>query len=252
MVVPVKLRSIPLWDRWGSEQLKAKFHAGERAYRRGFRLEAFSDEEITFPNFKNCYSHGITLGEIQRSDWPKFTGVDLAGKKRPGNAIVTVAVNPKTKRRYPCDIRFGAWKSPETCAHLAEINRMYNPTVIMVEDNAYQEALIDWVQATKSDNDFWMKLEPTTTTGGKKISGDIGLPSLEVEFKNRAWVVPADEFEHLPPGNTNPWYRWAYEFNNHPLASQSDGVMATWFVRQGIEIYGNFGTMEEIGDLAVR
>lgn len=213
---------------------------GERAFQRGFRMIAFSDDEITFPSFKDCYAYGITLGEIQRSNWFKVVGVDLSSDKRPGNGIVTVAVDPETARRYPIDIRAGAWKSNEVVDQLRDINAAYQPHVFMCEDNGYQEALIDWAQSRKGSNDFWTKLMPTTTTAQTKKSIEIGLPSLQVEFRNQAWVIPASEFENLSP-DENVWARWDYEMRNHPLASTDDLVMATWFARQGIDLFSHIG-----------
>jgi hypothetical protein len=240
--LPVRLKSIPLWSpRWSAEALRARYNQDERSFERGFRLRAYSDEEMSFPGFEGCRMLGVSLGDIQRSNWPAYTGVDLSSKKRPGNAIVTIKIDPRTRRRYPVDVRFGAWKSNEVCEQLADVNSAYRPIVIMVEDNGYQAALIEWAQAWKGANDFWMKLEPITTTSETKTNAELGLPALQVEFKNKAWVVPYSEYEHAtredkgPPGQ---WARWDYEFRNHPLATTSDGVMATWFARQGVELYG--------------
>lgn len=260
MAVPVRLRAIPLWaEKWDEGALRKRYEQEERSFERGFRLRAYSDAEVTFPGFADCRVHGVGIGEIQRSSWPKFTGVDLSSKKRPGNAIVTVAVDPSTRRRFPIDVRYGAWKSNETCEQIADVNRTYHPTVIMVEDNAYQASLIEWAQATKGANDFWMKLEPTTTTDGNKMNSEMGLPVLQVEFKNKAWTIPFSEYERASPddkGRAGQWARWDYEFRNHPIATTSDGVMATWFARQGIEIYygGGVPTLNvgSLGNLSVR
>ena len=243
MAAPIKLRPIPLWKEggWTREFLAKKKGSTPRgAFDRGWHLRAVSDEDLSFPDFPSCFVHGLVLGTLQRrTDWPAFTGVDLAGRKRPGNAIVTVRVDPLTRRRYPVDLRAGAWRSHEVVNHLTEINELYSPEVIKVEDNGYQEALIDWIQVGKYD--FWYKVEGTTTTGHTKYNEEVGLPALQVEFQNKAWCIPADEFETQELGHMSrgcPWCRWVYEFSNHPLAASSDYVMATWFARQGIEQIG--------------
>jgi hypothetical protein len=261
MGLPVKLKPIPLWrGHWGEQALRKRCSENERAFNRGFRLQAFSDDEATFPSFKGCRVPGIVLGDIIRNNrWPAFTGVDLSGKKRPGNCIFTAKVDPTTRRRYPVDVRFGKWRGSEVCEHLNEIDQQFKPIVIMVEDNAYQESLIDWVSDLKSRFPFWVKVEATTTTGGKKGDAEKGLPGLEVEFKNKAWVVPYSEYEEATrddPAPAGHWARWDYEFAQHPIAATTDGVMATWFARQGIEIFGGFGlpegNAEKLGDVNVR
>lgn len=248
MTDAIRLRSIPLWElcagepKWGKAELMKRRSDGPRAFDRGFRMQAFSDDEATFPSFKDCEVPGVSIGDLTRSGWPKFTGVDLSGKKRPGNAIVTVAVDPSSRRRFPVDVRFGKWSSSELAQQLNDVDQTFNPVVVMVENNGYQQALIDWVEAEKDKYRFWMKLEPTTTTEGNKADAAIGLPGLEIEFKNRAWVFPLSEYEGAGLQDEDPrrrhWARLAAEFRFHPIASTSDGVMATWFARQGIAIYG--------------
>jgi len=225
-----------------------------RAFERGFRLLALSDDERTFPSFEQCYEHGVSLGELQRGSWPKFTGVDLAGAARRGNAIFTIAVDPSTKRRVPVDLRHGAWRSNETAAQIAEVNQLYSPVVIMVENNGYQQAIIDWCQANKGVagiSDFWMKLE-ATTTGRNKMDPRLGLPGLQVEFANKAWIVPRNAYETHPVTCPCSWCVWDREVRNHPLAPSSDLVMAMWFARQGVENYGYAAHGVSIGDLTAR
>lgn len=256
----VRLRDIPLWaTKWSTAALRKRRDQEERSYRRGFELVAISDEELTFPAFPSCYSHGVSLGEIQRGPWIKVLGVDLSGPKRPGNAIVAVALNPQTRRRYPIDVRFGSWRSNETCEVISDMDRTYNPLVIAVEDNGYQTALIDWATADKDRHPWWMKVEATTTTGQSKKSETLGLPSLQVEFSHQAWVVPIDEYEGASSedeGRRGQWARWDYEFRNHPLASTSDGVMATWFCRQALDVVSVYlnegGGGSGLGDLSAR
>jgi hypothetical protein len=256
----VRLRDIPIWSaKWSTEALRRRRDDDERSYRRGFELVAMSDEEVSFPSFTKCYSHGVSVGEIARSGWIKVAGVDLSSRKRPGNSIVVLALHPTTGRRYPIDVRFGAWKSNETCEVISDLDRTYNLSVIAVEDNAYQTALIDWAVADKARFPWWMKVEPTTTTGQTKNSETLGLPSLQVEFSHGAWVVPIDEYEGAAAGEEGRrgmWARWDYEFRNHPLASTSDGVMATWFGRQALDAISRYvgaaAGAGQVGDLGAR
>ncbi len=236
--VPIALRPIPVWKpRWGPDQLERKHAEEEGPFTRGFFLVAASEGELTFQNFNDCCYPGRTVGDIQRNNWPAFTGVDLSGEKRKGVAIITLKVNPLTQVRYPCDVRVGAWSANEIAEQLLSVNNLYNPNVIMVEDNGAQKFLVEYIQA--SNHRYWHKVEPTTTTGQKKNSEQYGLPVLQVEFRNKAWAIASDEFDGISGTvEDHPWKRWAYEFRNHPTASTNDMVMATWFARQGIETFG--------------
>lgn len=256
MSVPTRLAPLPLWEeRWNRQALIDRSTRAPRGFKRGFQMKAFTDDEATFPSFEKCRLPGARVAELRKNNWPAFTGVDLSGKKRPGNAIVTVKVDPVRRYRYPIDVRYGKWKSSQLCEVLQEVDNLYHPIVMMVEDNGYQESLIDWVGAQKDKFTFWMKVEGTTTTGGNKADPDIGLPGMEVEFAAGAWIIPYGEYEGTEGSpiitgdgdeeeqqgthsewQVRQWARWDYEFRHHPMASTSDGVMATWFARQGIEL----------------
>lgn len=254
-----RLRPIPLWDHWSEERLRARAAEGERAFERGFRLRAISDSERTFAAYSRCRVPGVRAADMVQADWPTFTGVDLSGKKRPGNAIITIALDPRTGRRYPVDVRFGAWQSNETCDNLAAVDERWRPRVIVVENNGYQNALIEWAKAT-TRGEFWTKIEAWRTDGGNKYDEAFGLPSLQVEFNNQAWVFPLLEWEGATPQDNNSagfWARLDYELRNHPVAATSDGVMALWFARQGLELYGGrrasgFDSVGSLGDLTAR
>lgn len=257
MALPVPLRPIPLWkEKWDKDALIARHDLNPRSFERGFRMRAYSDEDATFPSFEHC-RQPVVLGEIARNDWPCVFGVDLSSKKRPGNCIFAGKVDPYSRRRYPLEVRFGAWKGSELLENIRDMDMTYHPTIIMVEDNGYQESLIDWCSDRKTDFPFWMKIEPTTTTGGRKNDPEKGLPALEVEFKHQAWVIPHLEYEGATREEKGPrgaWARWDYEFAFHPVASTSDGVMATYFFRQGIETHLNLDwvTGGSLGDINAR
>jgi len=199
-------------------------------------MRAFSDTERMFPSFTSCYSHGVVVGEVARRGWPCFAGVDLSGPNRPGNAITVAALDPSSSRRYPIEIHVGAWKSPEVAAKLAEIDARLNLRVIMVENNGYQQSVIDWIRHSARQQSFWVKVE-SFTTGMNKANATYGLPSLEVEFKNQAWVVPADEFEGHPVDCQCGWCVWTADLRDYPMVPYGDCTMSAWFCREAMSRY---------------
>lgn len=241
MSTPVKLRPAPLWrprftPEFFEEMERSPRAAVQTSYNRGYRLRAVNDSDLLFPNFEHCRQRGLVLGELIRNVWPIFTGVDLSGKKRKGNAIVSVAVDPYSKVRYVVDVRAGAWKASETAEQIGIVYDLLRPKIIMVEDNGYQDALINIIQMAKMS--FWPIVEPTTTTGYTKHSTEIGLSTMDVQFKNRAWVIPWSEYEGATPddpGVRGMWATFDSQFRHYPFSSQSDYIMATWFAHQAIE-----------------
>jgi hypothetical protein len=237
----IKLPPIPVWDaHWPIEALRREQNTNPRSFSRGFQQRAFDDAERMFPSFQSCFTPGVVVGEIARRGWPTFAGVDLAGTKRPGNVIFVAAVDPSTQRRYPLEVLCGAWKSPEVAGQLAAVNARHpNLRVIMVENNGYQQSLIDWIQQSPGQNDFWFKIESYTTGFDSKANLTYGLPGLEVEFHNRAWVVPSSEFEGHTAFCSCGWCTWKSEVHDYPMGAQTDTVMAMHFCREAISFWGS-------------
>lgn len=229
-----KLASVPPWDHWNAARLKKEKAESPRMFARGFHMKAFTDDERMFPSFTSCYAPGVRVVDISKRGYPVFVGVDLSGPKRPGNAIFVAALDPATQRRYPLEVACGNWTSPETARRINDINMRYpNTRVIMVENNGYQQALIDWVKSAVNAHSFWFKIE-AFTTGSNKNAPVIGLPSLEIEFKNKAWVIPNEEFEDHEKTCRCGWCTWTMETKDYPMSATTDTVMAMWFCREGM------------------
>lgn len=245
-----RLKGIRPWHVWDSGRLAAEKEGSPRTFARGFQMQAFTDEERMFQSFQSCCTPGVAASIFSQRGWPTFIGVDLAGAKRPGNVIFIAAVDPNTQRRYPLEILTGGWTSPETARQLAMASyRHPNTRVIMVENNGYQQAIVDWVRNSPVDHSFWYKVE-AFTTGANKMKTEIGLPSLEVEFKNRAWVIPSDEFEGHPLVCRCGWCTWKLEMRDFPMSATTDTVMAMWFCREAISRWGAAPTSQQSGNLS--
>ncbi len=144
--------------------------------------------------------------------------------------IFTIAIDER-KRRWPVEIRRGHWSGPQTARQIIDVHQVHNPNVIVVENNAYQDTLLDWIRMLTPD--LSIRLKPFTT-GKNKADEEIGLPSLAAELENESWVIATggrtpDELE----GNWGVWYE---EMSSYPVAPLSDTVMACWFAREGVRI----------------
>lgn len=222
---------------WPREKLIAKKEEDPRAFARGYQMLAFDDSELMFPSFKKCREHSVQLGSIIRAGWPMFAGVDLSSDKRPGTCIFVLALEPNTLRRFPISVRLGAWTSPDTVGHLSDVLNEY-PSIqtILVENNAYQQALVDWIRTIQNSR-LWLKVESFTTTNFNKPHPEYGLPSLEAEMSKRMWSVPYNEYEHHNPACLCGWCVWDRQMASYPHCPTTDAVMATWFAREAANRY---------------
>ena len=237
MTVRKQLPDVPTWKPKFSQEALQEL-AGTRQFDRGFRQQPISEGELMFPRFKTCYEPGLALGDMVTRKLPTYIGVDLSSPRRPGNALVAIAIDPQTGQRFPVDLMVGAWTSPETAQHIAEMAKRHTTEWVMVENNAYQDSIIDWIKANKSEFNFWQRVD-AHTTGRQKSDTLYGLPGLEVEFKNKAWSIASSAWAGHKTTCQCPWCRWRKEFELYPRAAATDMVMATWFAVVAIQRYGH-------------
>ncbi len=244
--VSQKLPNLPLWEPAFSKAKLDEMQADPMFdFEQSMRLQVIRPGELEFPSFKTCYQEGVDVAAACRRGMPVAIGVDLSSATRPGNFITAVGVDIVARRRHLLEVRNGAWKSPETVRQLGEVCANHpGLQYIMVENNAYQGALIDWVNETKADFPWWMKIEPFTT-GANKADPILGVRGFEVEFKNKAWVLPASMWEGHKSSCVCAWCVWSREFSLYPKSPTTDGIMATWFAKTAIDRWmwmqpGNF------------
>lgn len=229
---PTLTFEVPLYSRWNKERLEArKKTLGERAYARGFQQKAFAAGELMFQSWAKAKSEPAIPQEVRdlwQGEGPVFAGVDLSSESRPGTVIHVMHVR-KNQKRLPLAIFRGRWSSPDTARKLNEIWLTYRPDIFMVENNGYQQALIDWSKA--AGYGYGPKVR-AFTTGRNKVTPDLGLPSIEVELSNGAWEVPRGEWVGHPPECECGWCQWDREMSAYPTLKETDTVMAMWFAQQ--------------------
>ena len=216
--------SIPVWKVWNTQNLKEQLRTiGSRAFERGYRQKALNDEDRTFPHSEQIFNWNMRASDIVLPHWARCTGIDPFGQ---AVVIFTLAVSPDG-RRVPISIKRGKWAPKRTIRELIQDFEEHNSQIIVVENNASQEAIIQWAQEVGRCD---MPIIPFCT-GKQKADPELGLPSMDVEFENGAWVVPMDGIEETDAENTfNIWRR---ELRSHPIAEAADTVMASWFAREG-------------------
>lgn len=240
-LVPVsrqRLRDLPLWEpRFGHDKLVklSRDPLSATTFDQGFRMRVIRPGDLAFPSFAKCWQPQLDLRELWARRLPCAIGVDLAGDKRPGNAIVAVGVVPTDRTRVLLEVVHGAWKSPDLVSHLADVCAHHDVQHIMVENNGYQQAVIDWIKASKKESfPWWMKIRPYTTTS-QKHDPRYGLPGFEVEFANQGWAFPSTMWTGHDPGCACSWCLFDREFRTYPRGTTTDLVMASLFAKRAID-----------------
>jgi len=232
----------PFWPQvWPREKLYKKWKENPLAFDKGFRHRPTRVDNALFP--PKCFK--------QRADWPLspgsdppelrteltatpslarcYFGVDIsAGRSEDYSVIFITRVNVKTFTRWPVDIIRLKQASPDVTRRLIRLYEQYHPEVIMIESNATQSMMQDWIAEVSN-----LPLKPYYT-GTQKHLISIGIPSLRVELDNNMWAIPS--WEHPLECNCS-WCQWKREVLNYPYLKKDDTVMAWWFSREAIRIY---------------
>jgi hypothetical protein len=142
------------------------------------------------------------------------------------------------------DVRRGMWTSPDTARQLVETYDEYHQDEIRVENNYYQQALLDWLETMDG---VYLPLKGHYT-GSQKMDPDMGIPLLAAEFERGQWWVPRLN-EHLPDCScgTCIWIREMISF--YPGTTEgTDALMASWMsqraAKQSESYSGGFAIIE--------
>jgi hypothetical protein len=227
--------SIPLWEeKWPKEVLIKRYREiGQRAFNRGFRQQALSDEDKTFPSANSIFRTDLSISDVVHSSWMRVVGIDPFGQ---WVVLFVLALSPEG-RRFPIEVRRGKWQPKETVDQIIDTFRIHRPQLMVCENNASQDAIVQWAL----EKGHQIPITPFTT-GSQKVNPEMGLPGMEVEFANGSWIC-AMGHEH-PPDCSCGFCVWRRELNEHPLGVAADTVMASWFAREGARALVS-GALEE-------
>lgn len=185
-----------LWPgRYTRDMLLArKEEVGSVRFSREYLCIPISDESSLFPEkiLVDCYDHSYemptSLSADERKDIQIFCGVDLALSTTVGadyTVITTVGVD-KFKNRWILDIRRKKGLSmTEQLREIEDVAHVYRPLKILIEDNAFQKVFRDELVRNTD-----LPIEGFTTTAHNKNSLERGVPSLQMLFENRKFVIP--------------------------------------------------------------
>ena len=253
----------PIWPppgKWSLEALEdRRLSIGDAAFARQYMLHSISAEDRFFNN--------DVLGPAMDTRWrfrspeyaefvegfPKVVGVDLAASMQDSAAytvLVTLAIGPHGEM-YLVDIARGRMRHYETVEKIRENYREYHPQLVMVENNGYQQAMIDALE----EDAYLIPVAPFTTTAKAKHSESVGIRGMATMFQRGKWDIPVrglvdrDKFDpDAPVTSLDTWLMSEVEkdviasllreFSDYPSGRFSDQVMACWFATHAASLSG--------------
>jgi len=240
---------IPIWDyKWPDEALvRRRNEIGPREFSRQFQMQAISSEEQLFSFDK------LRLNFVEERSWPSindcifYAGLDLAAFRKKSkvdrgwNVIFIIGVD-KEGRKWPFEVHRFRATAPDVTRKFKAFWDKYQMVISNVENNAYQQSLIEWINELYNDSRFVNHVQAFVTSSTKSHP-ETGLPGLALEFDNRKWAIPVGEKGHAP-NCTCSICQWLGELVDYPIGRTTDALMASWFassaVKQGAIKRGGF------------
>lgn len=233
-VRPAIVEEKTIWpEKWSLESLEQRrmdmiidSHGSDRAFRQQYLLELASAGERVFvrDGIDGCKRHDLYAGEGIDPNWPRFMGVDLARTEGGGNYTVafTIAVDDNG-RRWVVNVARVQIRAADIPEFIARQYEEHHPSVILVENNAFQQVIIDQL----SELDMSLPVQGHYT-GTKKHDISMGVPSLATQIDNGSWVIPFAG-DHGALAHGCDICAWIDEMIAYPFGEHNDTVMAMWF-----------------------
>ena len=171
-----------------------KREVGSTRFTREYLCVPISDTNSLFPetmvreNFRDDLSLVTDMTQALRAEYVIYSGVDLALSSTIGadyTVITTIGVDKQKNRRIFDIRRFKGRSMTDQLHEIEDVYRTYRPAKIYVEDNQFQRVFAD---ALVRNTD--LPVEGFTTTAHNKNSLERGVPSLQILFENKKFMIP--------------------------------------------------------------
>ncbi|MCW7072069.1 MAG: hypothetical protein OCU12_07085 [Methanophagales archaeon] len=225
-----------LWPgKWDIPALEESLRNNEREFERGFNNRPFGDKEslVNWEDVRACMDPTIALGE---EPWPtriRVAGYDLAiGKGDYASYFfATVLGRHGSGRLIPLAMIRDRIPFRQQIGTVVNLHKRWHPDYHMVENNVFQEALVEQLWAEHPE----IPVE-AHTTGKTKMDPYIGLPGLAPLFRNRQIVLPTKGGHDGTDSSCEcPMCTFLRELRYFP-AGTTDGVMSFWITYSKIRV----------------
>lgn len=235
---------VPVWPEvWSSDALKIRRNdIGTLAFARGFLLEALDDDSCPLLPFVPLMKVATEPGWLYQEPavhWPRVMAVDPAirrGKKSSETCIMTVVLEPNGRKWVDPSASFcGRLSSPETAKMIGRIWNRTKADLVLVENNTYQQALLEWIDEALPGA-LHLPLQ-AWTTGAQKMDEMVGVPGMAVEMERGGWALPFGPNEH---DEDCPCIlcKLCDQVEQWPVGEKNDALMAWWICSQAAKKVG--------------
>jgi len=223
---------VSVWEtKWSVAALEKRLgEIGEVAFNRAFNNWPLSDSggDFRWKDIEACFDPTIAPGEAPFNVRRIYCGYDLAmSMLDSASFFAAFALGISGDGRWaPVHVHRDKIPFRAQAAYVVDLHRNLHPMPIMhtVENNAYQDALVQYLQEKHTA----LPVEGFTTTSNKRDL-QYGVPSVQPSFEARTWVIGTrggHDGTSLPDCDCGQC-TWLRELRYYPAAT-FDMVMAMW------------------------
>ncbi len=203
-----------------------------RAFESQMMLKPYNTQDFMFKteHVEACLSSVTTDLPIYNKEWRYYAGVDLGSRqeRRSTDSCLFVIGLDRAGRYHPAAIVRSKASAPEFMDMIVEYHRNYNFELVMVENNHYQQSMVDFLNMQKVS----IPVEGQTTSSNKS-SLENGVPAMIPTFAQGRWVIPIDTTHYLSDC-TCEVCTWIQELLQYPHGRGLDAMMASWLAWKAV------------------
>ena len=249
-----------LWEeRWPYKALmRQRAKMGLVRFNRNYRNRITSDQDSSFPMiwftggvdtqtgiyYKGCYDERAILGNYDRNQLRMISvGVDPAiGQSKNAKFFALVVLGLDHMNRIViADMVRGQFSFPAQKRLVIEINDIYRPRSIAVENNSYQIALVQGLQEERAT----LPVIGFHSSVAGKHKPDVGVPAMDIFFESGRFKIPRGSLEsrRLTDLLIDELHYWGRN-------DTSDMAMALWFAFERMKpVLKSIGMLPKKDDL---
>lgn len=230
-----------LWPTRYSRQMldQKKREVGSTRFTREYMCVPISDANSLFPesilreNYRDDLSLLTEMSPALRQEYDVYTGVDLALSATVGadyTVITTLGVDRFKNHRLLDIRRFKGRTMTDQLHEIEDVYRSFRPNRIYIEDNQFQRVFADEL-IRRTD----LPVEGFTTTAHNKNSLERGVPSLQILFENKKFLIPraTERDRRLTDELLHELKCFTYvDGKLQGLGSHDDTVMSLWIAKE--------------------
>lgn len=236
----------PLWPTRYTKQMlmKRKEEVGSTRFAREYLCIPISNESSLFPEMilQQCYDHEFEMptkiSEELLGKYRIFTGVDLAMSATVGadyTVITTLGVDEFGNRTLLDLRRKKGMGLTDQLREIVDVHRTYRPGKILIENNSFQRIFADELIRNTD-----LPVEGFTTTASNKNSLERGVPSLQILFENKKFIIPrkTERDRRISDQLINELKCFTYvDGKLQGLGAHDDTVMSLWLANEAVNSF---------------